>query len=131
MKGKKGKRGQAVNQKGFSLIEVLIGLILLAIGLLAVAGMQITSVRGNHFGSNLTEATLFAQNKLEELRSLPYYDSRLSSGQPAQQITNSGVVYTVGYDVISLGNTMKQITATVKWLDTGDHTVTLSVIRAR
>ncbi len=120
-----------MNQKGFSLLEVLIGLVILAIGLLAVAGMQITSIRGNHFGGNLTQATVLAQNKLEELKHLPYYDPKLSSGQPSQQITDSGVVYTVQYGVTALGNTMKNMSATVKWVDGGDHSVTLSAIRSR
>ena len=40
-----------MDKKGFTLIEMLIGLVLLAIGLLAIAGMQITSVRGNFFSS--------------------------------------------------------------------------------
>ena len=57
-------------QKGFSLIEVLIGLVLLAIGLLAVAGMQATSVRGNYSSNNVTQATYIAQAGLEFLKSL-------------------------------------------------------------
>ena len=120
-----------MKQRGFSLIEVLIGLVVLAFSLLAIAGMQLTSIRGNHFSSDLTQATVVAQNKLEELRNLPYSDPKLSSGQPAQQITVSGVVYTVVYSVSAPGNWMKMITATVRWTDRGDHRVTLSTIKSR
>jgi type IV pilus assembly protein PilV len=49
-------------QRGFSLIEVLIGLIFLAIGLLAMAGLQTTSIRGNSFSNNLMQATYAAQD---------------------------------------------------------------------
>jgi type IV pilus assembly protein PilV len=58
-------------EKGFSLIEVLIGLIILAIGILAVAGMQITSIVGTSFSSNLTQASVIAQDRLEFLKGLP------------------------------------------------------------
>jgi len=43
-----------MGKKGFTLIEMLVGLVLLAIGLLAIAGMQIRSVNGNSFSANLT-----------------------------------------------------------------------------
>lgn len=38
---------KALNSSGFTLIEVLIGLTIFAIGLLALAGMQITGIQGN------------------------------------------------------------------------------------
>ena len=120
-----------MNHKGFTLMEVLIAIVILAVGLLGVTGMQISAIRGNHFSGNLTQATVLAQNKLEELKQLAYYDPKLSSGQPPQQITDSGVVYTVQYNVTSLGNTMKNMTATVKWVDGGDRSITLSAIRSR
>lgn len=120
-----------MNQRGFSLMEVLIGLVVLALGLLSVGGMQLACIRGNHFSSDLTQATVLAQNKLEELKKLPYSDSKLNSSQPAQQITVSGVVYTVLYNVASPGNWMKLITASVQWTDRGDHRVTLSTIKSR
>ncbi len=120
-----------MNQRGFSLLEVLVGLVVLAFGLLATAGMQLSSIQGNHFSSDLTQATVLAQNKLEELKNLPYSDSKLKSPQPAQQMTVSGVVYTVLYNVASPGNWMKLITASVQWTDRGDHRVTLSTIKAR
>ncbi|MGZ6236579.1 MAG: type IV pilus modification PilV family protein, partial [Syntrophales bacterium] len=68
------------NKNGFSLIEVLIGLVLLAIGLLAIAGMQISSVRGNFFSSNLTQASVLAQDRLETLRNIAYGDAALNAG---------------------------------------------------
>jgi len=120
-----------MDQKGFSLIEVLISLIILAVGLLAIGGLQVSAVQGNTFGSHLTQATVLAQNKLEELKNLPYHYPKLSSGQPSQQITESGIAYTIGYDVTALGNTMKRITTTVRWVDRGHHMVNLSAIRSR
>ena len=120
-----------MTQKGFSLLEVLIGLIVLAVGLLAAAGMQIVSVRGNDFGATLTRATVLCQDKLEELKNIRYSDPTLAGGQPPQQITESGTDYTVRYDVTPLGNTLKRVEATVEWSDRGEHRITLSTIRSR
>jgi prepilin-type N-terminal cleavage/methylation domain-containing protein len=120
-----------MNQRGFSLLEVLVGLVVLAFGLLATAGMQLSSIQGNHFSSDLTQATVRALNKLEELKNLPYSDPKLNNPQPAQQITVSGIVYTVLYNVSAPGNWMKLITTDVRWTDRGNHQVTLSTIKSR
>ena len=118
-------------QEGFSLIEVMVTLIILAAGLLAIAGLQITSIRGNSFSSHVTQASILAQDKLENLRNLSYDDPKLTGGQPAEQITKSGLVFTVGYDVSLLGNSMKKITANVGWTDRTDHSVSLSTIKSK
>src|SRR5512139_4156912 len=120
-----------MNQRGFSLMEVLIGLVVLAVALLSIGGMQLASVRGSHFSSDLTQATVLAQNKLEELKNLPYSDPKLKNPSSAQQITVSGIVYTVLYTVTAPGNWMKLITTDVRWMDRGDHRVTLSTIKSR
>ena len=57
-------------QHGFSMVEVLVAILLLTIGLLALAKMQTQAVASNSFGSQLTEATFLAQDKVEELRLL-------------------------------------------------------------
>ena len=57
-------------QSGFSMVEVLVAILLLTVGLLALAKMQTQAVASNSFGNQLTEATFLAQDKLEELRLL-------------------------------------------------------------
>lgn len=52
---------------GFSLLEVLITMTILAIGLLAVAGMQIHTMEGNDFSQDMTEAMILAQDTAENL----------------------------------------------------------------
>ena len=57
-------------QAGFSLLEVLVAVILLAVAFLALAKMQTNAAHSNVFGNQLTEATILAQDKIEALRSL-------------------------------------------------------------
>ena len=69
-----------MDKKGFTLTEMLIGLVFLAIGLLAIAGMQATSVRGNFFSHYLMQASYTAQDRLEFLDNLPYDSLQLQQG---------------------------------------------------
>jgi type IV pilus assembly protein PilV len=62
------------NEKGFTLIEILIAITVFAIGVLAVGRMQITAIKGNYFANDLTKATILAQDRMEKLISLLYTD---------------------------------------------------------
>ncbi len=53
---------------GFSLLEVLVGLIILAIGLLGLAGMQIVSLRQNNDAYLRSQATLQVYDILDRMR---------------------------------------------------------------
>ena len=82
------------NQKGFTLIEVMIAMLVLSIGILGVATMQVTAIKGNSFSIGLTEAATFAQNKVEELAVLAYDDVDLDddNGDGTNQDTdNTGI----------------------------------------
>lgn len=58
------------NDKGFSLIEMLAAVTVLAVGLLALAGLQMTAIRTNSHAANLTEATALAQAAVERIQAL-------------------------------------------------------------
>jgi prepilin-type N-terminal cleavage/methylation domain-containing protein len=119
-----------LNKKGFSLIEVLVGLVLLAIGLLAIAGMQITSVRGNFFSSNMTQASILAQDRLEILKNVPYADAALTVGNHNDGLI-PGSIFTRDYDVsLIAGTTMLNIIVRVRWRDTSDHTISFTTVRS-
>lgn len=82
------------NQKGFTFTEVMIASLILSIGILGVAKMQVTAVKGNSFSIGLTEAATFAQNKVEELAALVYDDVDLDddNGDGTNQDTdNTGI----------------------------------------
>lgn len=53
---------------GFSLIEVMVALTILAVGLLALALLQTTAIKGNSLASKSTVATQLAQDQLEQFR---------------------------------------------------------------
>ncbi len=119
------------NQDGFSLIEILIGLIILAVGLLAIGGLQITSIREGFSSNNITQATILAQDKLEYLKNLSYTDSHLNSGQHNDG-TIPNTIFTREYSVLEdTGNNMKTITVTIQWTDRGNHSISFSTIRSK
>lgn len=68
---------QSTNQQGFTLIEILIAITVFSIGILAVATMQLSAIKGNSFANGLTEAVTLAQDKMEELMSFDYGDDDL------------------------------------------------------
>jgi type IV pilus assembly protein PilV len=117
--------------KGFSLLEVLVALIFLAVGLLALAGLHITSLRGNTFSHHLSLATVVAQDRLEFLKNLPLSSNRLLQGRyDDQQFTppGSGMSFERTYDVTE-ANSMKTIQYTVRWNDGRNHSVTFTTQR--
>ncbi len=61
-----------INDKGFSLLEVLIALVILALGLLALGNMQVMGIGGNSSGQKITTATTLAQDAMEKLMNLDY-----------------------------------------------------------
>jgi len=118
------------NKNGFSLIEVLIALVLFAVGVLGIGAMQIGSIKGNSFSQEVTQATVLSQEKLEELRKMDFDDSNLSVGHHDEGVL-SGSGFSRSYDVGNTSPTLRAVTVTVRWTEDIDHSVSLSTLKAR
>jgi len=59
-------------EKGFTLVEVLIAMVVLSIGFFGAASMHISAIDANTSANRMMEATHLAQSRLETLMSLEY-----------------------------------------------------------
>jgi type IV pilus assembly protein PilV len=59
------------SQGGFTLLEVLVAIVVLAFGLLGLAGLQAASLRNNHSAYLRSQATLLAYDMADRMRANP------------------------------------------------------------
>ena len=114
------------NQKGFTLMEVMIAVIILSVALLALAGLQIVSIRGNSFGGTMTEAITLARDKIEDLKR-DDWDNVVAGNHHDDQVVR-GITYARNWVVQMVGQT-KEVTVTVSW-DNGTHQISMATILA-
>ena len=57
------------SQRGFSMLEVLISLVVISVGLLGLAGLQATSLKTNNNAYERTQATILAHDMLDRMQS--------------------------------------------------------------
>lgn len=60
---------------GFTLIEIMVSVIVLAIGVLGLAPLMAVSITGNAFSNEATRANVIAQDKIEELKNVATFAS--------------------------------------------------------
>ncbi|MDO9350611.1 MAG: prepilin-type N-terminal cleavage/methylation domain-containing protein [Deltaproteobacteria bacterium] len=114
----------SLNSKGFTLIEVLVALVILAVSLLALAGLMTTSTRNTASGGRLTEAATFAQDKLEELRAMSWESIPLNQTTDSP-ISRPGIQYDRSWiaSLNALNPDIKEIQITIRWTDATSHSL--------
>jgi type IV pilus modification protein PilV len=140
--------------RGFTLLEALIALLVIAFGMLAIAGFQMTLSRASDFAKQRSEATRLAQEKLEELRAFAqvaapavgepdvfnYTEDVVTSAaaevfSPTDSSYTSNTAYSRSWVVTTpvVNDPFKTVTVTVAWTDrAGDpRDVTLSSVISR
>lgn len=119
------------SQRGASMIELMIALVVLALGVLAVAQLFPAGARGQTKDRMTTAGSYYAQQKLETLQVLNWFDAALTDGRhPAGTATeplgNTGK-WQRYYEVTTLAaplDNLKKVTVTVTWNFMGARSVT-------
>lgn len=84
------------SQAGFSLVELLVAVVILAVGLLGLAELQITAMKTNAHSEGLIAASGVAQMFLEDVTSWPEDDARLDADANGRADWNGGSVAVTG-----------------------------------
>lgn len=118
---------------GFLLIEMLVVMLILAIGLLGIIAESSAAVRGGRLANQGTAGTALGQAKIEELKGVRFDD--IASGADATTLDANGAangVFSRSWSVTSQtlnGVPAKQITVTVTWPETtGTPSVSLTTL---
>lgn len=118
----KRQKRTVFTEKGFTLIEILIAISIFAIGVLAVASMQISAIRGNRLGNEVTQATFLAQDKLEELKN----SSDIAS---VPDSNDQQGIFTRSWQIAPATGDSHLVTMTVTWTVAGaSHNMVLRTI---
>jgi len=128
-------------QTGFTLIEALIGLVVLAVGLLALANFQTSLLSSSGLSKARTEAVNIGQQAIEDQRNLILQTQYTALADTTTTVTGSNATFTVALNVTALPSAgsptaadpdRTTIDVTVGWTDAqGDaQTVMLSSIVA-
>ena len=105
-------------QRGFTLVEVMAGMVIIAVGLLLLLPMMVTSMQANDFARGSTEASMLIKDKMEELK---------NTSVPNSGIDSVGTV-TRTWTVTDLGNDLLQLDVNIAWTDRNgrDHNNTVT-----
>ena len=66
-------RRKTNDDRGFSLIEVMVAIVILTVGLLALAQMMVMATNSNNLSGRMTSCSGLAKEQLERLKSTPFY----------------------------------------------------------
>ena len=118
-----------LSERGFTLVEMIVAMFIfgvLATGMTTLMGVLI---QNNEFAQDMTVATTWAENKMEEFENTPY-ESITSGWNWDLPTTGYWRVWEVQNDVPQAG--LKQITVMVIWFDSKHqfHTVSLLTLKS-
>jgi prepilin-type N-terminal cleavage/methylation domain-containing protein len=100
-----------IKESGFSLMEVLVAITILAVGLSAMAALVAQSLAGTERARYMALSTTLASEKLEDLNRWRSIDAHVAIGGSLTTDTQVGTLNY--YDDIDLSNTNGQISETI------------------
>jgi len=125
---------------GFTLVELMICLMVLAFGLLGIAALQLQALHGGSNGRHLTQAVAVSQNQMENLARTPWTGLPVTAWTTPESVTTAvdfpvpagGQDYLVSWRIqdVDPGQT-RSVDVRVSWNERGKRTrsYTLSSMR--
>ena len=134
--GNRIRRKSTSAEKGFTLLEVLVTLVILSMGLLGTLGLTTGVIRGNYFSKNITSATAIAQTQLEAVQREGYTNATTTKFPTAAQTVSMGGVNFSRVTAIANNSpaaNMKTVSVTVSWYEANNtqRSITLQTILAQ
>jgi Tfp pilus assembly protein PilV len=108
----KAKVENRKNQRGFTLVETTISMVVMMVAGLAVSSLFIFSTQNNVGGNERALAMGVAQQQMEQLRSVSFDSTLLNVGTTTSTVSSSNRNYTVVKaitDEINPNNSLKQL----------------------
>ncbi len=111
-----------MNKKGFSLLELIIAVGVLAIGLVGVLQIFPVGLRASYRAGMITKASFIAQNKMEEVK-MSGFDA-ISALPPKIPLSGEDddfkweiFIDDVDLDGLESSDDIRKLTVTVSWID--------------
>src|SRR5688572_4903337 len=86
----KTPRHDKQDERGFTLVETCISMVVMMIAGLAISSLFVFSLQNNVGGGDRVLAMAVAQQQLEQLRSVAYDDTTLTVGTTTSTVTSGG-----------------------------------------
>ena len=98
-------------ETGYSLVEVIVAIIILAIAIIPMVGMFDMGLRASAAGSNYDKARMLATERLEKVKALPYY-------KPDPAANSAVEIYHPGTPVSGTSGIFSYTVTTTYWRET-------------
>jgi prepilin-type N-terminal cleavage/methylation domain-containing protein len=105
-------------QSGFTMVELLIAMAILATGILAVVAMQISTARNNTSGNLYTQANMLAMSQLEILKNMDVsllVPGAYNDPAPIDENGQAGGIYVRSWTITDIGVGSRALTVVVQW----------------
>jgi type IV pilus modification protein PilV len=123
-------RRPSKSERGFTLIEVLVALSIMSLGMIGILALQKAATSASGYSRRATEAAVLAEDRLEEMRTLPLSTVTDDSDVvDASGVANDDGLFTRTWTLV-LADELATITVRVQWNESdGTHAITFRTLR--